>query len=165
MDTDAGLFVPSINATYILKYDLDDPQAGNVDGAGRRNFTNIGTSSPELRMNLGLNWSSGAHSANLFARYISSYDDDQNCSDGTVNTGSCDTFGGFKEVDNQVTYDIQYNVNLGTIFDTQNNYVLSVGGINITDEKPPRLFTNGGFDSKVHDPRGRQIYARFAVEF
>ncbi|WP_339899848.1 TonB-dependent receptor plug domain-containing protein [Paraglaciecola polaris] len=165
MDTDAGLFVPSINATYITKYELDDPQAGKVDGAGRRNFTNIGTSSPELRLNLGLNWSSGAHSANIFARYISSYDDDQNCSDGTVNTGGCDTAGGFKEVDSHVTYDVQYNVNLGAMFDTQNNYVLSVGGINITDEEPPQLFTNSGFDSKVHDPRGRQIYARFAVEF
>lgn len=164
IDTDAGMFVPSINATYITKYELVDPQAGKIDGAGRRNFTNIGTSSPELRMNLGLNWSSGMHSANIFARYVSSYDDDQNCSSGTVVTpaGCAD---GFKEIDSHVTYDAQYNVNLGGLFDTENNYVLSVGGINLTDEAPPQVFTNSGFDSKVHDPRGRQIYARLAVEF
>ncbi|WJG10751.1 TonB-dependent receptor [Aliiglaciecola sp. LCG003] len=50
---DAGTFTPSINATYITKYELADPQSDAViDGAGRRNFTNIGVSSPELRMNL-----------------------------------------------------------------------------------------------------------------
>ncbi|MFQ3237154.1 MAG: iron complex outermembrane receptor protein [Paraglaciecola sp.] len=164
MDTEAGMFVPSINATYITKYELDDPQAGMVDGAGRRNFTNIGTSSPELRMNLGLNWTSGMHSANIFARFVSSYDDDQNCSGGTLVTAA-GCAEGFKEVDSHVTYDAQYNVNLGGLFNTQNNYVLSIGAINLTDEEPPQVFTNSGFDSKVHDPRGRQIYARMAIEF
>jgi len=42
---------------------------------------------------------------------------------------------------------------------------LTLGAINMFDEEPPQLFTNSGFDSKVHDPRGRQIYARLAIEF
>ncbi|WP_100656990.1 TonB-dependent receptor plug domain-containing protein [Alteromonas flava] len=163
IETDMGTFTPSINATYVLDYELTDPQAGVVDGAGRRNFTNIGTSSPELRANLGLNWSHDIHSANLFVRYISSYDDDQNCADGSPNGGSC--AGGFKEIDSMVTVDAQYNVNLGEIFETETDYLLTLGGINLFDEEPPQVFTNSGFDSKVHDPRGRQIYARIAVEF
>ena len=163
MESDAGVFTPSLNATYITKYDLSDPQAGSIDGAGRRNFNNIGTSSPELRVNLGLGWKHDVHAANLFVRYISSYDDDQNCADGTSNTGTC--AGGFFEVDSIVTVDAQYNIDIGSMYDTEQSYVLTIGGINLFDEEPPRLFTNSGFDSKVHDPRGRQIYARLAVEF
>jgi len=155
IETDgAGTFTPNISATYITKYDLDDPQAGKIDGAGRRNFSNIGVSSPELRANLGLGWQMEAYSANLFARYVSSYDDDQNCTNGTC-----------LEIDSHVTYDAQFNVNLSALFDTKTEYVLTVGGINITDEEPPQVFTNSGFDSKVHDPRGRQLYARIAIEF
>ena len=72
---------------------------------------------------------------------------------------------GFYEVDSHVTVDAQYNIDLGAMFETNQSYVLTLGGINIFDEDPPQLFTNSGFDSKVHDPRGRQIYARRAVEF
>lgn len=163
METEAGNFTPTVNATYITKYDLMDPQAGTIDGAGRRNFNNIGVSSPELRMNLGLAWQHDVHAANIFVRYISSYDDDQNCADGTANIGGCSN--GFYEVDSQVTVDAQYNIDLGAMFETEQRYVLTLGGINIFDEDPPQLFTNSGFDSKVHDPRGRQIYARLAIEF
>ena len=163
LETEAGSFTPSLNATYITKYDLKDPQAGNIDGAGRRNFNNIGVSSPELRVNLGLAWQHDIHAANLFVRYISSYDDDQNCSDGTANLTGC--ADGFYEIDSHVTVDAQYNIDLGALFETSQSYVLSLGGINLFDEDPPQLFTNSGFDSKVHDPRGRQIYARLAIEF
>ncbi|MFT7260295.1 MAG: iron complex outermembrane receptor protein [Glaciecola sp.] len=113
-------------------------------------------SNPELRVNLGLNWAMDAYSANLFVRHISSYDDDQNV-DGTT--------GNFLEIDSHTTFDAQFNVDLGNIFETKSDYVLTVGGINLTDENPPQVFTNAGFDSKVHDPRGRQIYARLAIQF
>jgi len=155
-ETEVGTFTPSLNATYVLKYDLVDPQAGKVEGAGLRNFNNIGVSNPELRVNLGLNWKMDAYSANIFARHVSSYDDDQNVDAVT---------GNFLEVDSHTTFDAQFNVDLGNIFETKSNYVLTIGGINLTDENPPQVFTNAGFDSKVHDPRGRQIYARLAVQF
>jgi iron complex outermembrane receptor protein len=163
IDTEFGSFTPSLNGTYTMKYDLMDPQAGNIDGAGRRNFNNIGVSSPELRMNFGLAWKNDIHAANLFVRYISSYDDDQNCADGTTNLGACTN--GLYEVDSHVTVDAQYNIDLGSLFETEQSYVVTVGGLNLFNEDPPQLFTNSGFDSKVHDPRGRQIYARLAVEF
>lgn len=163
METDVGTFTPSISATYILAYDLVDPQAGNIDGAGLRNFNSIGVSTPELRVNFGLNWKNDNHSANLFVRYIDEYADDQNCADGTTFSAACTA--GFQDIDSHVTIDAQYNLDIGAILETDNKYVLSVGGMNITDEDPPQVFTNSGFDSKVHDPRGRQIYARFAMEF
>lgn len=163
IETEAGSFTPSLTATYILAYDLVDPQAGPIDGVGLRNFNNIGVSTPELRANLGLNWKHENYSANIFVRYIDSYNDDQNCADGTTFSVACTE--GFKEVDSHLTWDAQFNVDLGGIFETEGAYVLSFGGVNLTDEDPPQVFTNSGFDSKVHDPRGRQIYARLAVEF
>jgi outer membrane receptor protein involved in Fe transport len=97
-----------------------------------------------------LNWTLENYSANIFARYTDSYKDDQNA---------------FIEIDSHLTWDAQLNIDLGGIFETDGGYVLSFGGVNLTDENPPQVFTNGGFDSKVHDPRGRQVYARLAVEF
>jgi len=163
LETDMGTFTPSLSATYILAYDLVDPQAGPIDGAGLRNFSNIGVSTPELRANLGLNWKHEAFSANVFARFVDSYSDDQNCADGNAFSAACTQ--GFKEVDSHLTWDAQVNIDLGRMFETEGAYVLSLGGVNLTDEEPPQVFTNAGFDSKVHDPRGRQIYARLAVEF
>ncbi|MFT6284648.1 MAG: hypothetical protein ACJAXM_001120, partial [Arenicella sp.] len=154
---------PSISATYILAYDLVDPQAGPIDGAGSRNNSNIGVSTPELRANLGLNWKHEAYSANIFARYVDSYSDDQNCADGNLFSAACTE--GFKDVDSHLTWDAQVNIDLGRLFETDGAYVLSLGGVNLTDQDPPQLFTNAGFDSKVHDPRGRQVYARLAIEF
>jgi outer membrane receptor protein involved in Fe transport len=156
IETENGIFTPSVNATYVLDYNLVDPQAGNVEGAGLRNFNNIGVSSPELRFNFGLNWKAEGYSANLFARHISSYDDDQNVDAVT---------GKFLEIDSHTTIDAQLNIDLGAMFESKYNCILTLGGTNLTDQDPPQVFTNSGFDSKVHDPRGRQIYARLAVQF
>ncbi|MGS2719989.1 TonB-dependent receptor plug domain-containing protein [Paraglaciecola aestuariivivens] len=162
-ETDSGSFTPSLSATYILAYDLVDPQAGPIDGVGLRNFNSIGVSTPELRANFGLNWKHQAYSANIFARYIDSYSDDQNCADGNAFSAACSQ--GYKEIDSHLTWDAQLNIDLGQLFETESAYILSLGGVNLTDEEPPQVFTNAGFDSKVHDPRGRQIYARLAIEF
>jgi outer membrane receptor protein involved in Fe transport len=166
-DTDVGLFRPFIEGTYVLEYDLQDPQAGSVDGAGNRNFTNFGTSTPELRFNAGIGWVSGPHTANLFARYISAYDDDQNCSDDSNPVGgSCGAgTGGFYEVDSFTTVDAQYSLDTAILLDREIAPVITVGVINAGGEDPPQVFTNGGFDSKVHDPRGRMFYVRFKQTF
>jgi outer membrane receptor protein involved in Fe transport len=163
IDTDMGTFSPTFNATYILAYDLVDPQAGPIDGVGLRNFNSIGVSTPELRANLGLKWEHENYSANVFARYIDSYLDDQNCADGTLFSAACTQ--GLKEIDSHVTLDAQFNIDVGGLLETDAAYVLTIGGVNLMDEEPPQVFTNAGFDSKVHDPRGCQIYARLAIEF
>lgn len=159
----AGIFSPSFIATYVRHYDLNDPQAGRVDGVGQRNFTNIGVSSPELRFSLGLNWQHSAYSANVFLRFISSYEDDQNCKEGTLNLGNC--LNGFKKIESHSTADAQFKVDLSQVFTTNNRYEFTLGGINLTNEDPPQVFTNSGYDSKVHDPRGRQLYARIGISF
>jgi outer membrane receptor protein involved in Fe transport len=107
-------------------------------------------SSQELRLNFGLNWKTDGYSANLFARHISSYDDDQNVDAVT---------GNFLEIDSHTTIVAQLNINLGAMFESKSTYILTLGGTNLTDQDPSQVFTNRGFDSKVHDLRGRMIYA------
>jgi len=150
LDTDFGTIQPSFEGTYILNYDLIDPQAGVVDGAGNRNFRNFGTSTPELRFNAGVAWIMGAHSVNGYVRYIDSYTDDQNA--GIA-------------VDSHTTVDLQYNLDIGETLGYEQGAVLTVGAINLFDQAPPQLFTNAGFDSKVHDPRGRLFYVRGTISF
>jgi len=148
-----GSMTVGADATLITSYDLQDPQAGAVDGAGRRNFANFGTSTPEWRSNLFLEWRSERHSVNAFVRYIDSYTDDE------VDIGQGSAF--FRKIDSQVTLDAQYNLKLAA----DRAPLLTFGAINLTDEDPPRVRTSGGYDSKVHDPRGRMVYAKALFRF
>ncbi|PHR61895.1 MAG: TonB-dependent receptor [Robiginitomaculum sp.] len=146
-----GTITPSVEGTYIFNYDLNDPQAGAIEGAGQRNFRNFGTSTPELRINGSLSFvsSNGNHTGNVFARYVDSYFDDQNSAD----------------IKSIVTFDAQYNYSLGNVLGGDSNTVLTVGALNIFDEDPPFVATNGNYDTKVGDPRGRRLYVRAKVGF
>ncbi len=141
------------DATFIASYDLQDPQAGAIDGAGRRNFANFGTSTPEWRMNAFVEWRNERHALNGFVRFIDSYVDDE------VDLGQGSAF--FRPIDSQVTFDAQYTLTLSTRLAPK----LTLGAINLFDEDPPRVQTSGGYDSKVHDPRGRMIYAKALFRF
>ena len=139
----------SSTTTFVTSYDLADPQAGNIDGAGSRNFNNFGTSVPEIRSNLGFHYASGQHSANAYARFIDSYQDDQN------NVG----------IDSFTTLDLQYGYRTEPLGPFADGIGLSFGVVNATDEEPPGVITNGGYDSKVHDPRGRVYYVNATFGF
>jgi iron complex outermembrane receptor protein len=141
------------DATFIASYDLVDPQAGPIEGAGRRNFANFGTSTPEWKGNLFVQWQTERHAVNAFVRYLDSYVDDE------VDIGQGSAF--YRPIDSQVTLDAQYSLTLSA----QRAPKLTFGVINATDEDPPRVQTSGGYDSKVHDPRGRMLYAKALFRF
>jgi iron complex outermembrane receptor protein len=150
-----GIFQPSFESTYILSYELEDPQLGTIDGVDSRNFTNFGTSTPDWRFNAGLAWTYDRVFMNLFARYIDSYDDDQ-VRNGVENG----------TVDSHLTLDVQAGIELpNPLIAGMEGPRLTVGANNVTDELPPTVLTNGGFDSRVHDPRGRIVYARISQTF
>src|SRR5690606_37382220 len=98
-------------------------------------------------------WERGNHGLNVFVRYIDSYVYDQ------VALGQGPAF--FRRIDSQTTVDAQYTIR----FDSERAPVLAFGAINLFDADPPHVATNGGYDSKVHDPRGRLLYARATFEF
>ncbi|WP_374763029.1 TonB-dependent receptor plug domain-containing protein [Yunchengibacter salinarum] len=150
LDTDYGTFNPFFEATHVMNYDLEDPQAGRIEGAGKRNFANFGTSTPQWQWNTGAGWTNGTHEARFFVRFIDSYEDDQNPGE---------------KVASWTSLDLQYRLNLGGLSDSLEGTALTLGLINATDEDPPQVFTNGGFDSKIHDPRGRVGYVQLDLSF
>jgi outer membrane receptor protein involved in Fe transport len=135
-------------ATLITSYDLDDPQAGRIDGLGKRNFSNFATSTPELRATVFANFRRGRHGIDVFLRHIDGYEDDQ------AAVGSpARRIGAFDTIDAQYSWR------------NDNGVTLAAGAINLSDEDPPHVATNGGYDSKVHDPRGRLLYMRASFDF
>lgn len=152
-ETGMGVFRPSVEASYVLNYDIVDPLAGNIDGAGSRNFTNFGAPTPEWRVNVGFAWGLGGHSINAYLRYIDSMRNDQ------PNPAGVDV------VDSMTTVDVQYNFNMEGLFSGGENTTISVGLINAFDKAPPYVPTNGGFESRTHDPRGRLMYFRLTAGF
>jgi outer membrane receptor protein involved in Fe transport len=148
-----GSLTVGADATFIASYDLEDPQAGTIEGAGRRNFANFGKSTPEWKLNAFVEWQTGRHAVNAFVRYIDSYVDDE------VDIGQ--GAASFRPIDSQVTVDAQYTLTLRA----ERAPRLTFGAINLLDEDPPRVHTSGGYDSKVHDPRGRMLYAKALFRF
>ena len=60
---------------------------------------------------------------------------------------------------------MRYAYNLAGFVDLLENAVFSVGVINLTDEEPPFVATNGGFEGRVSDPRGRLVNFGLDVKF
>jgi len=143
IESSAGIFTPFLDYTQVFNYDIDDPQAGQVEGAGNRNFTNFGSPTPETRYTAGIKYAGERFTGRLAYRYIDSYTDDQN-------NLPVDSFG---------AVDAQIN------FSFSENYAATVGVTNLNDEQPPQVFTNGGFDSRTHDPRGRLFYLQLSAEW
>ncbi|MEM8636273.1 MAG: TonB-dependent receptor [Pseudomonadota bacterium] len=149
-DTPIGSFTPTFIGTYIIDYTLEDPLAGEVSGEGNRNFTNFGSPTPELRFNAGVEYTNGAHSFNIFGRYIDSYTDDQN---------------GGVTIEDDFRVDLQYGVAVNEYLNRDKIAQFTVGVRNVFGARPPSVNTNGGFDSRVHDPRGALLTVGLDVEF
>lgn len=157
LDMTADLVVPVGNsdgtlhvgaeATLVFKYNGVDQAGNSFDGAGNRNFTNFARSMPSWRSNLNVGYRTNNHSVTVFMRTISSYHDDQNDA----------------EVPNYTTFDLQYSYIYGDPDDAPLKFTLGV--INAFDKDVPKLDTNGGFDTKVHDPRQRMVYGRISKRF
>ena len=149
----AGILRAGATATRISSYDALDPQVGRINGAGRRNFSNFATSVPTLRGNLYVNWRKGSHGVNFFLNYIGSYLDDETQAGRDAQP--------LTRIDDYLTVDAQYTLRTAT----DGSVTLSLGAMNLFDATPPHVATNGGYDSKVHDPRGRLLYARARLAF
>jgi len=158
IDVDIDYSVDALNGTVslfskltrVLTYDLVTLGGTEVDGLGSRNFNNFGTSTPELRVNGGVSWTNDKHSLSAIVRHIGSYEDDEGLREET-------------EIDSFTTVDLQYLISLGE--DPEKATTVTVGLINALDQDVPGVETNRGFDTKVHDPRGRLAYVRFKKAF
>ena len=139
------------DVTYINKYLIQTTPGGvKRDVAGSRNFRTFARSLPKWRSTLGATWSRNRFGAAVFAKTISGYEDDQNN----------------LPVDSHITIDAQVRATLPAVFgDADQGSVLNFGVTNIFDQDPPNVITPVGYDSKVHDPRGRVVYLRLNAAF
>ncbi|OUS29632.1 hypothetical protein A9Q98_05975 [Thalassotalea sp. 42_200_T64] len=103
---DFGQLKPVIDGTYILNYDLDDPNLGKIDGLGNVNDENSGVSTVQLRANLGLQWQNEAYA---YIRYIGDYEND-NEDDARV--------------DSWTKIDVQYSYQMQPVFSIDNGHTL-----------------------------------------
>ncbi|MCK0069962.1 TonB-dependent receptor domain-containing protein [Kordiimonas laminariae] len=149
-----GVIQPFFDGTYLFSYDITDPQAGNIDGVGNRNFSNFGSPTPKTRFNTGIAFTNDTHDARFYVRHISGLDDDQVI--GGVENG---------DIPSYTTVDVQYSLNLGGIFENLDGTSLQIGARNVFDKDVPRVATNGGFESRTHDPRQRSVYAKISTTF
>lgn len=148
IDTGAGLFQFGTNWTWVNQYDLKESADGEtIDAVGSRNKLNFARSMPEWKGNASLDWALGNHTATAFVRYTDSYLDD--------NSG--------QNIDSHTTLDLRYTYTLEKV--ANGIATLAVGAINITDEEPPTVLDLLGYDTKVHDPRGRMFYVNLKYSF
>ena len=145
-----GDFGVSIDATYVNSYDLKQTaDSETINGVGNRNNNNIARSLPRVRGNIAIDWERANHSAAVIVRYIHDYDNDA---------------AGNEQIDDQTTIDIRYSLSVPDLIN-QGDLVVSAGAINVTDEDPPEVNTLLGYDTKVHDPRGRMVYINVNYAF
>lgn len=145
-----GDFAIRTNATYVSSYDLKQTSgSATINGVGSRNANNIARSLPRVRGNMSFDWGYENHSANVIVRYIHDYKNDA---------------AGDEKIDAQTTIDLRYSLTLSELVD-KGDLTVSAGAINVTDEEPPEVATLLGYDTKVHDPRGRMLYVNLHYGF
>lgn len=161
----AGRFLINLEATYVMTFDITDGGT-TISGLGSRNFRNNFGPQPELRANLAIDWTRDRHNVNAGIRHIDSYKNDQS-NNATI--------------DSHTVVDLQYRVDISDLFGSSDGETsVAVGADNVFDTDPPALnrldasgnpitginqYDRPGFDSRVHDMRGRMIYVRAKHRF
>jgi len=167
-ESGVGTFTPFLQSTYMLNYNVDDPVWGPLNGLGWANRHNIGAPAIENRSNFGVLWEKDNHAANIIARYTDSYlsDEGSNRLGGPIVTsaGALDP-DNFLPVDSQITIDAQYAYRFEGIATGDSVTTFRVGARNLTGERAPVFYSTAGYDERVHDPRGRYVYASIGTTF
>ena len=155
LDTSAGAFRISGDATLVTRFDVNAGGEGFVDRLGSRNDTNGFAPTPELRLNVVLGWHRGRHEAGLAVRHVDAYSNDEVAS--------------LPEIASWTTLDANYAHSVDDLFGGEATFY--VGARNLTDRDPPPLPSGRdgvhrhnlrpGFDGFVHDFKGRTVYMRF----
>jgi iron complex outermembrane receptor protein len=146
--------IPNSNVVLPPAYCNGTSPTSTCSAAGQRNFNNVWQSMPRWRVNFPVTWSYLGHSASVIAHYISSYLDDVNPHPD----------GGFDTISAWVTFDAQYAYTFKDVIGQE--LTVRVGIYNLFDADPPKV--NGltaSYDSTLHDPRGRMLYAKLIAQF
>src|SRR5690606_29975388 len=160
LPTRVGEFGAQLSWAYLNRYDLvpierpfaTEPQR-EVDAVGRRNHDNFARSLPEHKGNLVLSWLSpeARHYTALTLRYVDEVEFDDPAAVAV----------GMGVIDDHLTLDLLYQYDF-SLTGTE-SLTLALGVVNLTDEDPPEAFLFNGYDSTLHDPRGRLVYGKITL--
>jgi iron complex outermembrane receptor protein len=140
-----GTFSSTLSTSYYLNYEYADLNGIVVDALGLQNAeTGIVPPLPKVKASLRLNWFTNQHSASIVANYRHHVEFDDRPVD-RYGDGWIDTI-----------VNAQYAYVLDDYLDSQ--ITLSAGINNMFDRRPERLPIQGGFDSRLSVPWGRQFW-------
>ena len=152
-----GWLVSGATGSYTLAYDITTDKGAKIDGVGRRNSGNsIGRPLPKYKANVNLRWMYDNHSVIATLRHVDDYEDD---------TPQSELRGSWlfaPTIDSHTELDMQYSMHISETgwLDGSSTFVLGIK--NLTNEEPPVVNVDGGYDYFTHDPRGRIFYGRLA---
>lgn len=152
IESDVGTFTPYFFISQSLTYEQQAYYRGAVQDTAGFNLQ------PELRMNMGLGYQTGPHSADVSLEYIgeSGADDSIEISGTTA-----------KLVTSSEKLDAWTGINASYSYDAGKYGKFKIGANNLTDEDPI-LSPSGTYDGDypdLYDNTGRLIYTEYSVEF
>ena len=152
----AGSFRAQVKGSYTLAYDITTDKGNKIDGVGSRNSGNsIGRPLPQYKLNANLRWMYDIHSLVATVRYVDDYEDD------TAQSPLRASFGFLAPtIDSHTELDMQYSLQIPETSFLGGSSVFVFGVKNLTNEEPPIVNVDGGYDYFTHDPRGRIVYSR-----
>lgn len=180
-DLDWGSFRFGVDAMRLTRMDMNlyDVTCGcltDIDGLSRRNHDNPFGAIQDIKANSSLTWSLARHGASLSWRHVGGY---RNSGGGTPGitrlleaernyrcvdpNGSTNFLGIDCGIASHNTFDIAYHYQLPGAFGLSSLGRATIGAVNVTDEAPPAVAMDMGYDVTSHDPRGRLLYLRFKV--
>jgi outer membrane receptor protein involved in Fe transport len=174
---DFGTFGVGATGTYTFSYEIPEARAagrqlpdgtvlppidcedGACEVAGKRNEANFAPPVPKLKASFPVTWSYSGHGLAFIPRFVSGVEDDA----GPAQDGS------FDDIDPWTTLDASYSFTIEEWLGKE--LVLRVGVLNLLDAAPPHANTGStsilaaAYESLMHDPRGRMLWASVASEF
>ncbi len=146
-----GTFATGINVSYFSKYEYEDLFGGVQEALGKQNANSgVVPPLPKFKAQWKGNWFMGNHSASVTAAYQHSvlFDDSVN--------NLFSKFPADRVIEGQTIVNAQYGYIMNDFFGSE--VVLSGGIRNLFDQQPQRLPILGGFESRLHQPWGRQFW-------
>ena len=151
--TDWGSFTTTLQSTYYKTYDYQDLFGGRKEAVGFQNAnTGIVPPMPKLKTNLRFNWFRDTQSASLSANYWHTVKFDDTAIDAYQ-----DGWVAPRAIRGELRWDARYAMVIDQYFDS--NFTVSVGINNLFDQRPQRMPIQGGFETRLSTPWGRQFWA------
>lgn len=160
VDADFGRFSIRYTGSFIDKYSvIAAPGEPEIDGVGKQNNgTGFIPPLPKWRTNLRIGWDWGNHNVAIIGRHTDSFLQDDPLPGLFASFVELDT-----EFDSHVEWDVQYNLFLERLIGDRATRI-TIGAINIGDNRPDAGITRGGTETQIFDIRGRQVYVRLQQE-